>query len=317
MNFIELILAITACTVLLTISPPPVSARFVPDKSDGPSQASTSQEEEEQSSKEESLTLEEDKFSVDTPSQIVEEEQSSNPDLVGLVEDVVEDVVAPVMILEGITTPLLQDDDKKTGGGSVYDHLMSFRNNLLGGSSSDNNSGEPSVTVASNTGNVNIDLHYNPVFTVYGHLNSMKDFLLGNSNFSREMFLQEPPEALKKAKEAFEANFDLMLRGVTEGMLPRVERIRREAESERRTFIDIFINFLGALLGRQQCSEIIACRTGKFVGYQVPGAGVIMMIMENLIPGSIRSWFNVVKTAVMDRSDNCDVEYLCTLVDDQ
>ena len=41
-----------------------------------------------------------------------------------------------------------------------------------------------------------------------------------------------------------------------------------------------------------------------------------MMIMENLIPGSIRSWFNVVKTAVMDRSDNCDVEYLCTLVDD-
>ena len=88
MNFIELILAITACTLLLTISPPPVSARFVPDKSDAPSQASTSQEEEEQSSKEESLTLEEEKFSVDTPSQIVEEEQSSNPDLVGLVEDV-------------------------------------------------------------------------------------------------------------------------------------------------------------------------------------------------------------------------------------
>ena len=283
MNFIELILAITACTLLLTISPPAVSARFVPDKSDAPSQASTSQKEEEQSSKEE-------KFSVDTPSQNVEEEQSSNPDLVGLVEDVVEDVVAPVMILEGISTPLLQDDDKKTGGGSVYDHLMSFRNNLLGGSSSDNNSGEPSVTVASNTGNVNIDLHYNPVFTVYGHLNSMKDFLLGNSNFSREMFLQEPPEALKKAKEAFEANFDLMLRGVTEGMLPRVERIRREAESERRTFIDIFINFLGALLGRQQCSEIIACRWSISVarsGLYSDCSGLeSLLAIRSLVPGS-------------------------------
>ena len=42
-----------------------------------------------------------------------------------------------------------------------------------------------------------------------------------------------------------------------------------------------------------------------------------MMILENLIPHSIRSWFNVVKKAVMDRSDNCDMEYLCTLVDDQ
>jgi len=311
MNFRVLSLTVTACTLLLTTQ---VTARFVPNNSNAPSQ---DREKELPSSKEESLTLEEEKFSVETPSQIVEEEQSSNPDLVGLVDDLVEDVVAPAMLLDGISTTLLQDEGKKPGGGSVYDHLMSFRSNLLGGSSSEDNSGEPSVAIASNTGNVNIDLHYNPVYTVYGHLNSMKDFLLGNSNFSSEMLLQEPPEALKKAKEAFDANLDLMLRGVTEGMLPRVERIRREADSERRTFIDVFINFLGALLGRQQCSEIIACRTGKFVGYQVPGAGVIMMIMENLIPHSIRSWFNVVKTAVMDRSDNCDMEYLCTLVDDQ
>ena len=60
----------------------------------------------------------------------------------------------------------------------------------------------------------------------------------------------------------------------------------------------------------------LSSRTGKFVGYQVPGAGVLMMILENVIPQSIRSWFNVVKTAVMDTNNNCDVEYLCTLVDD-
>ena len=61
---------------------------------------------------------------------------------------------------------------------------------------------------------------------------------------------------------------------------------------------------------------LLSGRTGKFVGYQVPGAGVIMMILENVIPQSIRSWFNVVKTAVMDTNNDCDVEYLCTLVDD-
>ena len=152
--------------------------------------------------------------------------------------------------------------------GSVYEHLMSFRDSMLGtpAPSSDlfSDSTDPSLVVASNTGNVNIDLHYNPVYTVYGHLNDMKDFLLGNSNKTTsemsEMLFQQPPEALLKAKEAFNANLDLMLRGVKEGMLPHVERIRREAHSERRTFIDVFINFLGALLGRQQCSEIIACR---------------------------------------------------------
>ena len=150
--------------------------------------------------------------------------------------------------------------------GSVYDHLMSFRDSMLGTPSpkSDQNSKEPSLVVASDTGNVNIDFHYNPVYTVYGHLNTMKDYLLGNSNKTTsemsELLFQQPPEALLKAKEAFNANFDLMLRGLNEGMLPHVERIRREAHSERRTFIDVFINFLGALLGRQQCSEIIACR---------------------------------------------------------
>ena len=118
---------------------------------------------------------------------------------------------------------------------------------------------ESSVDIASNSGNVNIDFHYNPVYTVYGHLTSMKDFLLGNSTTRSEMF-QEPPEAPKTAQDAFNANLELILRGVTEGLLPKVERIRRDADSERKTFIDIFINFLGALMGRQQCSEIIACR---------------------------------------------------------
>ena len=42
-----------------------------------------------------------------------------------------------------------------------------------------------------------------------------------------------------------------------------------------------------------------------------------MMITENIIPLTIRPWFTVVKSAVLDRADDCDVEYQCTLVDDQ
>jgi len=330
MNFKELTMTFLATAIFLSLFNTEVSGRVVPKKesseeSQDPPESLTSNQntEDVSTSKLESLPSDGEQFSIQT-NQIVqsssspqtapsEDETSSTVDLVGLPQELVLDLVAPLTSLDGS-----QAAGKKSA--TVYDHLMSLRDNLLGDPSPDDSKGqdfiEPSVAIASNTGNVNIDFHYNPVYTVYGHLNSMKDYLLGNSNSSSQMF-QEPPEALKKAQDAFNANLDLVLRGVMEGMLPKVERIRREADSERRTFIDVFINFLGALMGRQQCSEIIACRTGKFVGYQVPGAGVIMMIMESLIPQSIRAWFNVVKTAVMDRSDNCDVEYLCTLVDDQ
>ena len=48
--------------------------------------------------------------------------------------------------------------------------------------------------------------------------------------------------------------------GVMDGLLPHVERQRREAVDERKTYIDVVLNFLGALVGRQQCSQILACR---------------------------------------------------------
>jgi len=325
MHFKEMTILATA--IFLSLSLTEVTARVVPKKASSDESPNSPESLTSNQNAEDVSTSKPEKFSIQT-NEIIdsssrpkvglsEDETSASVDLLGLPQELALDLVAPLTSLDDSLAPPSKAGGKKAG--TVYDHLMSLRDNLLGDSSDDSRAGdlmEPSVAIASNTGNVNIDFHYNPVYTVYGHLNSMKDYLLGNSNSSSEMF-QEPPEALKKAQDAFNANLDLVLRGVMEGMLPKVERIRREADSERRTFIDVFINFLGALMGRQQCSEIIACRTGKFVGYQVPGAGVIMMILESLIPQSIRAWFNVVKTAVMDRSENCDVEYLCTLVDDQ
>ena len=75
----------------------------------------------------------------------------------------------------------------------------------------------------------------------------------------------------------------------------------------------------------QYCFAITMCtsvckfkcvRTGKVVGHRVPGAGVVMLMLEGLVPPSVRAWFEVVKDAVLDRTDSCDTDYICSLVDE-
>ena len=268
MNFKELTTIATAIilTIFLTSS---VTGRFVPQRDPIPIQNPIDVEP--SSSSIENLPSEEETFSIQTnqlsdsssnlPLSQDQSPSSISSDLEALPKELALDIVAPLVLLDGSPAPPSQVAVQEPAtASSIYDNLMRLRSNLLGGGAEESlMEQESSVDIASNSGNVNIDFHYNPVYTVYGHLTSMKDFLLGNSTTRSEMF-QEPPEALKTAQDAFNANLELILRGVTEGLLPKVERIRRDADSERKTFIDIFINFLGALMGRQQCSEIIACR---------------------------------------------------------
>ena len=68
------------------------------------------------------------------------------------------------------------------------------------------------------------------------------------------------PKVIQTMKDAFSVLLEVAVKGIFEGLMPHVERQRREAVDERRTYIDLVINFLGALLGRQQCSQILACR---------------------------------------------------------
>ena len=42
-----------------------------------------------------------------------------------------------------------------------------------------------------------------------------------------------------------------------------------------------------------------------------------VMMLEGIVPSSLRNWFGVVKTAVIDRSENCEEDYLCSLVDNE
>ena len=49
----------------------------------------------------------------------------------------------------------------------------------------------------------------------------------------------------------------------------------------------------------------------------MPGASLAVMMIEGIVPKSLRSWFGVVKTAVIDRNDNCDEDYACSLVEEE
>ena len=68
------------------------------------------------------------------------------------------------------------------------------------------------------------------------------------------------PKVIQTVKEAFSVLLEVTVSGLYEGLMPHVERTRREASDEKKTYIDLVINFIGALMGRQQCSQILACR---------------------------------------------------------
>ena len=73
------------------------------------------------------------------------------------------------------------------------------------------------------------------------------------------------PKVIQTVQEAFSVLFEVTVLGLYEGLVPHVERQRREASEEKRTYIDLVINFIGALLGRQQCSQILACRYAETI----------------------------------------------------
>jgi hypothetical protein len=52
---------------------------------------------------------------------------------------------------------------------------------------------------------------------------------------------------------------------VVDRFLPKVERVRRDADPEKKTYLNGVVYVMGSLLGKQSCSNMIACRTGKFI----------------------------------------------------
>lgn len=123
-------------------------------------------------------------------------------------------------------------------------------------------------------------------------------------------------EGMVMIKEGIRIIIEAILHGIMDGFLPTVERVRREADGDKRTYLDMISSVGGALMGRQKCSEILACRTGKWFQGRLPAAQLAVMMVESVVPRPFLQWFGVVKKSVIDRSDNCDLDYECSLQDD-
>merc|ERR1712226_1470064 len=61
-----------------------------------------------------------------------------------------------------------------------------------------------------------------------------------------------------------------------------------------------------------ECSHAVACRTGKMVASRVPGGALLVRMVENLVPVSVRSWWEVVMAAVVDSQSDCRSFYKCS-----
>ena len=91
-------------------------------------------------------------------------------------------------------------------------------------------------------------------YSLYKQLMEMKDQLTSKNSITKE------PEAVTTLKTALGMLYDSLVDGVFKGFFPHVERQRREASDERRAYLDIAVTTIGAVMGKQNCSRMIACR---------------------------------------------------------
>ena len=91
-------------------------------------------------------------------------------------------------------------------------------------------------------------------YSLYKQLMEMKDQLTNKNSTTRE------PKAVTTLKTALGMLYDSLVDGVFKGFFPHVERQRREASDERRAYLDMAVTTIGAVMGKQNCSRMIACR---------------------------------------------------------
>jgi len=120
-------------------------------------------------------------------------------------------------------------------------------------------------------------------------------------------------EGMDMIKNGIKVVLETVIHGIINGFLPTVERVRREADGAKRSYLDGVVSVVGAVMGKQECSNMIACSTGKWVKDKMPAAQLAVMMVESMVPSAMMDWFNVVKKSVIDRSDSCNVDYQCNL----
>jgi len=123
---------------------------------------------------------------------------------------------------------------------------------------------------------------------------------------------EDAPE-VKTLKSALKTLFETAWQGLYYGFMPEVARHRRSVGVQEKSHLDTVITFMGAFFGMQNCSEVIACRTGKMAAERLPGAAVFVMMAESVIPIGLKSWFAMVKRGVMGIDEDCTIGLRCSL----
>ena len=91
-------------------------------------------------------------------------------------------------------------------------------------------------------------------YSLYKQLMEVKNQLTSSNNTMKE------PPAVSSLKAALSLLYDSLIDGVFGGLFPHVERQRREATDEKRAYLDMAVTAVGAVMGKQNCSKMIACR---------------------------------------------------------
>eukprot|EP00092_Neocalanus_flemingeri_P020491 GFUD01022198.1.p1 GENE.GFUD01022198.1~~GFUD01022198.1.p1 ORF type:complete len:199 (+),score=40.83 GFUD01022198.1:82-678(+) len=120
-------------------------------------------------------------------------------------------------------------------------------------------------------------------------------------------------EGLRLVLEALKITWGAAWKGVLEGFLPTVERVRRETRDdwEKNFLLDWAMDMCGAVIGRQKCSQKVACRAGKLMQAKVPGAQMMVVMAESFVPPGFLDWFGVIRQSVVNRRDSCVDDYQC------
>ena len=93
-------------------------------------------------------------------------------------------------------------------------------------------------------------------YTLYKQMMDMKNRLILNSTS-----IEKPePETITRLRNALSLLYDALVEGLFFGFVPHFLRERREARERDRNYLDLLVTIIGALLGRQDCSQLLACR---------------------------------------------------------
>ena len=113
---------------------------------------------------------------------------------------------------------------------------------------------EVSDATSLDPGNNNAVSSSSDSYSLYKQLMEVRHQLTNTDNEKKE------PAAVTSLKSALSMLYDSLVDGVFQGFFPHVERQRRDASDVKRVYLDVAVTTIGAVMGKQNCSRIIACR---------------------------------------------------------